>query len=320
MLLINNKNLQYYFKNLSELKSIKNKIDNDIWEDISYYNNLPNNFIIEFNENLNWNIICEYQTLNENLIESFINKIDWNSISEYQKLSEEFLIKYKNKVNWDLIIYNEKIKLSSEFVINNKFLNLNKYIKFVDKKHLTYELILNNKEIFNYNSWKYIFENKKINEYILKLISKYLDKVKDNNLFFKNEQNFIWTIVTITQKLSIKFIKEFKNKLNWYKGSKFLKLNEDLIEEFSKKINWYQIFKYQKINFSKKFILKNLNKFDNYNIHHINPQPNYIFDYGNSEEEINELYLLKKNLKLTIIKKYYIGTLGDHFICINKYL
>ena len=120
--------------------------------------------------------------------------------------------------------------------------------------------------------------------------------------------------------MSIKFIKEFKNKLNWFQGSKFLKLNENLIEEFSKKVNWYRIFKYQNINFSKKFILKNLNKFDNYNIHYIKPMPNYIYDYGNSDQEINELLFLKKELKITIIKKYNISLLGDYGFSISKFL
>jgi hypothetical protein len=364
MLIINDKTLKYYFNNITELKYIKNKINYDTWEDISYFHKLPDNFIFEFKEKLIWDVISEFQILNEKLIEKCIDKINWNLISRFQILSEIFIRKYHNKlnwcflsefqilnekliedfqnkvdwnlicnnqilsdfflnkfskkINWNYINMNDKIKLSSEFILNNKELNINMFIYKIDKKYFTYDFILKNKEIFNYYSWNYILENKKINEHILKIISKYF--FNGTNDVFGTFINSCWSKVTKTQNLSIRFIEEFKDKLDWYVGSKYLNLNEKLICQFQNKVNWYLIFKYQQINFSKQFILKFLNKFDNYTIHYIKPAPNYIYDYGNSEEDINSLNLLKKKLKNNVINKYYISLSGDFGFNISKFI
>ena len=58
--------------------------------------------------------------------------------------------------------------------------------------------------------------------------------------------------ISVRQKLSEDFIREFKDKVNWVYISQYQKLSEDFIREFKGKINWYCIDQYQKL--SKDFI------------------------------------------------------------------
>ncbi|HNW67062.1 MAG TPA: hypothetical protein PKO10_07670, partial [Aliarcobacter cryaerophilus] len=57
-----------------------------------------------------------------------------------------------------------------------------------------------------------------------------------------------WHNISIYQKLSEEFIKEFSDKVNWYNISIYQKLSEEFIKEFSDKVNWYYISEYQKLS------------------------------------------------------------------------
>ena len=170
------------------------------------------------------------------------------------------------------------------------------FINNIDCKYFTDEFLIRHKEILNYNSWNFILNNIKINENILRIISKYFKN--GTNDIFGNLIYSCWKTVTYTQNLSIQFIKDFKDKINWYFASKYLNLNEQLISEFKDKVNWYFIFKYQKIRFSKRFILDYINNFYDYNMQNIIPAPNYIHDYGESEEDQKETKIVKKILNI----------------------
>ena len=50
-----------------------------------------------------------------------------------------------------------------------------------------------------------------------------------------------------SQKLSESFIREFKNKVNWYWISMSQELSEDFIREFQDKVDWSRISIYQKL-------------------------------------------------------------------------
>jgi phosphoribosylanthranilate isomerase len=93
-------------------------------------------------------------------------------------------------------------------------------------------------------------------------------KISENklrNIIQNNKLSKIdWYYISIHQKLSEEFIREFKNKVNWDNISVYQKLSEDFIKEFQDKIIWYNISKYQKL--SESFIKEFQNKVDWYNI------------------------------------------------------
>jgi hypothetical protein len=78
------------------------------------------------------------------------------------------------------------------------------------------------------------------------------------------QDNINWDYISEFQKLSENFIKEFQDKINWKYISKHQKLSEEFIREFQDKVNWIHISKYQKL--SEDFIKEFKNKVYWYNV------------------------------------------------------
>jgi len=106
------------YQKLSEnfIREFKYCVD---WDYISEYQKLSENFIIEFQNNVNFSLISYSQKLSENFIREFKNKVNWNEISQYQKLSEDFIREFKDYVDWENISKYQKlsIKFRKEFNI-----------------------------------------------------------------------------------------------------------------------------------------------------------------------------------------------------------
>ena len=70
---------------------------------------------------------------------------------------------------------------------------------------------------------------------------------------FKDKVN--WDYISLHQKLSEDFIREFQNKVNWDYISRCQKLSENFIMEFQNKVNWFSISINQKLseNFIREF-------------------------------------------------------------------
>ena len=100
-------------KNLSEdfIREFQDEVD---WSCISMYQNLSESFIREFQDNVNWWSISMYQKLSESFIRDFQNKMKWYQISSRQKLSESFIREFKDKVDWGWISVYQK--LSENFI------------------------------------------------------------------------------------------------------------------------------------------------------------------------------------------------------------
>ena len=61
-----------------------------------------------------WKVICEYQKLSENFMRDFEDQVNWYKISVYQKLSEEFMEEFKDNLGAFEIFVNQDI--SFEFL------------------------------------------------------------------------------------------------------------------------------------------------------------------------------------------------------------
>src|SRR3712207_7302053 len=71
------------------------------WNEISTMGNLTEEFMDEYQNQLNWGYICQTQKLSENFIRNHENKMVWNFVSKYQNLSEQFINDYQNQLNWE---------------------------------------------------------------------------------------------------------------------------------------------------------------------------------------------------------------------------
>ena len=90
----------------------------------------------------------------------------------------------------------------------------------------------------SYINWSKISINQKLSE-------KFMREFK---------YKIVWNCISKYQKLSEDFIREFKNKVSWGFISKHQKLSENFIREFKDKVDWAYISKYQKL--SENFILE----------------------------------------------------------------
>ena len=81
-----------------------------------------------------------------------------------------------------------------------------------------------------------------------------LDFIKE----FQNKVN--WESISSRQKMSEEFLKEFKHKIYWDKISIFQKLSENFIREFQDEVSWNCVSKYQKL--SENFIRESQDKID----------------------------------------------------------
>ena len=63
------------------------------------YQNLSENFIRRFEDEVNWNKISKYQKLSEDFIREFKDEVNWIAISKYQNLSIPFLMEFKDELD-----------------------------------------------------------------------------------------------------------------------------------------------------------------------------------------------------------------------------
>ena len=70
---------------------------------ISKHQHLSEDFIREFQDKVDWHCISCYQHLSSGFIREFADSVDWYWISKCQHLSKEFIEEFKDKLDMDLI-------------------------------------------------------------------------------------------------------------------------------------------------------------------------------------------------------------------------
>lgn len=153
-------------KGLTEdfIREFQDEVD---WESISFYQLLSEDFIGEFQYQVDWQLISARQSLSEDFIRKFADKVDWYCASRYQHLSEDIIREFQDRVDWYYISINQH--LSEDFIR-----------EFKDKVN-----------------WTYISEYQRLSE----------DFIRE----FKNRVD--WYSIAKCQHLSKEFILEFKNKI-----------------------------------------------------------------------------------------------------------
>jgi hypothetical protein len=108
-------NLLEHLRKLGRIDIIKKYRTRFRWIAISACQNLSEEFIEEFCDDVNWRYISQYQALSEGFIRKFRDKVNWYMISYHQKLSEEFIQEFEDCVYWNGIFRNPILTLSEEF-------------------------------------------------------------------------------------------------------------------------------------------------------------------------------------------------------------
>ena len=114
------------YEQIFSYENLKRTDNKKIWEFVSTYMRLPEEFIEEFQDRVHWRRISRYQKLCEPFMEKFINKLDGCLISKYQKLSEKFIERHEHDLWWSEISLYQK--LSIDFIA--------KFHLKIDRQHL----------------------------------------------------------------------------------------------------------------------------------------------------------------------------------------
>ena len=146
------------------IRDFEDEVD---WYCISRYQRLSEDFIREFQDRLEMFWIAQYQILSEDFIRDFKNKLDWSLISKCQHLSEDFIREFKDYVNWEYI--SQYQHLSEDFIG-----------EFTDRVY-----------------WDYISQYQRLSEDFIRR--------------FKNRVG--WHLISKYQRLSDGFIREFKDRV-----------------------------------------------------------------------------------------------------------
>lgn len=116
------------------------EMNEDDWKEISKHKGITEEFIREFQNDINWNFVSKFQReklslgfirefqdklnwkeifrsprmLTRDFITEFRERIDWDDISEYHLLSEDFIREFQHNVFWGYISVYQK--LSENFI------------------------------------------------------------------------------------------------------------------------------------------------------------------------------------------------------------
>ncbi len=88
------------------------------WGKIKKEDDVDDNFIEFFKENLDWYTISRVGNLSEAFIEKYKDNLNWSMLSQHQVLSENFMEKYKDKLDWSKIVVGQV--LTEDFILKHK--------------------------------------------------------------------------------------------------------------------------------------------------------------------------------------------------------
>lgn len=98
-------------QNLSEDEIERYKDDID-WACVCKLVCLSEDFIERNKEHIDWNLVSRHQNLSEDFIERHKDELDCNLVSKFQTLSEGFIERNSDYVNWDIISYSQRLSIS----------------------------------------------------------------------------------------------------------------------------------------------------------------------------------------------------------------
>lgn len=151
----------YYSKQYSEnLIRFKPHLFN--FRNLTEYQILSTQFIIDFFDKLDKNMLAKYQILPEEIIRKYADAFDWTEITKYQILSQDFIREFREKINWVEAPKFQKMdeKFIMEFAHKINLENISYIIKITDPALQA--------SINKTNNWLYMddeYKEKKIEKY-----------------------------------------------------------------------------------------------------------------------------------------------------------
>lgn len=77
----------------------------DWWGELSMFQDISEEFIREYKDQLDWVELSNYKLLSKDFIREFKDKVEWREVSLYQEICQiSFLGEFKDKVKWNKIL------------------------------------------------------------------------------------------------------------------------------------------------------------------------------------------------------------------------
>lgn len=208
--------------------------------------------------------------------------IDWDNILDNYDVSDEFIWTFREYFSCSKLLGFRRLnsKLLDMYIEEHESLQKFKYYNCIDSFIDSGNNQIDVQSVVILMDLDYWF------------INKYKEKILKNEFFWRyqklteefmeqNIQYVNWAIISCSQKLSIQFMRKYKDRLHWFNIYRFQNLTEDFIEEINHytfwdlitshqtylseqfiekhssdlNFNWKNIAKYQK-NVSKEFLEK----------------------------------------------------------------
>ena len=190
------------------------------WNRISQYKYLSLDFIREWKDKLNWFNICNSQPIKDDFIDEFADYVDWGLVSGW--ITTDWLIdKYTDKIDWKIWSMS-RVAYATERQID-------KYANYFEwgcisstEREFSEEFLLRHKNKIHWGT--YFIANKRLN-------LDFIDKISD---YFQD-----WRMLSLSQDLTEDFIRKYEDKVDWQEIFAHQKLSDKFIDEFKWKISDY---------------------------------------------------------------------------------
>lgn len=191
------------------------------WNTISERVALSEDCIVLFSNEINWDLISQHQKLSEGFIRTHQKKLNWARLSMYQRLSEDFIRQFKDQVNWDYI--------SSQQILTEAFIR--EFMDQISWPAISWAQPLSPgfmREFRDRLQWDNVLSYHDLSETLLREFMPLFDWS-------------CWNFLCMRQNLSIEFINEFDDKINWMALSHNQNLTAEHLRVFKDKLNWNTI-------------------------------------------------------------------------------
>lgn len=264
-----NKDIKWYELNNDKLIPLLDYLDaNAEYKAFMYQQDIPETILDNYGDFIDWKYVTMYD--HKVKLEKYKDKLDWNIIWRYRKFTNTNIKKYADLANWDDISLHQN--LNADFIKEYK-----------DK--------------LNWN-----------NLCITHMFSTYYDNGKcelEDYLDYLDER--CWINISRYQKLSIKFIDRYADKLNWEALCVFQDISDPLIlEKHEKQINWGNVALYQPLNdnmllhYSNKLVTSDIFKNKN-----IKLSEQYLFDHFDLIDEFAFASIIEKQtVSMEFLEKF----------------
>jgi hypothetical protein len=125
------------------------------WGPIACFQNLTEQFMIDYQYKLDWMWVCIHQKLSESFMRKMKNQVKWNYAAENQKMSSDFIIEFCDDINYYCLVKSrhKDMKVLPDTLLYELSIRIDKFVfreTFIKNKKITRARLA---EVHHENDW-----------------------------------------------------------------------------------------------------------------------------------------------------------------------